>query len=180
MANDTRYVVLTNMLNANVSVRKPQYGVNRTWTRFGQPMRIPFDTVEQLLWDTGFSNMIRSGILYIENMQDKIDLGLEPEGAKEPENIIVLSEKQMNDLWNNKPIEVFKAEVRKLPQTQIDNLIEYAIKNKCVNVDKCTFIKVTYNRDILRSISLNEDVSIADAKEAEKKKQRQLEDEGRR
>lgn len=180
MANDTRYVIIKNMLNANVSVKKPQYGINRTWTQFGQPMRLPFEAVEQLLWDTGFSNMIRSGILYIEDMQDKIDLGLEPAGAKEPENIIVLTEKQMADLWNNKPVEVFKAEVRKLPQMQIDNLIGYAIKNKCTDVEKCTFIKLNYKRDILKSISIDQDMAIADAKEAEKERERKLLEEGRR
>jgi hypothetical protein len=54
-----------------------------------------------MLWDNGVRVMIDRGILYIPDMKDKIDLGLEPEDATEPENIIVLSDLQINNLLTN-------------------------------------------------------------------------------
>lgn len=163
-----RMVVLKNMINGNVSVKKPQYGVNRTWTRMGQPMAIPFDLVEQLLWDTGFNNMIRSGILYIENMQDKIDLGLEPEGAVEPENIIVLSQDQIKALWTVKTLAEFKEEIKKLPMTQIDAITEYAVANKIVKTDKAEFLKEYAQKDVLKAIVRKQESEEIDKREAAK------------
>ena len=171
-----RMVILKNMVNGNVSVKKPQYGVNRTWTRLGQPMGIPFETVEQLLWDTGFNNMIRAGILYIENLQDKIDLGLEPEGAKEPENIIVLSQDQIKALWTVKTLDEFKKEVSKLPMTQIDALVEYAVSNRIVKMDKADFIKELTKKDILKAITRKQESDEIDKRNTAKEEARKNDD----
>ena len=136
-----RMVHLKNTMNATLSVRKPQYGVNRTWAKRGQVQALPFDTVEQLLWDTGFSNMIKSGMLYIDSMKDKIDLGLEPEGATKPVNIIAVDEQSVAEIWNTMDMEEFKKTVSRLTRTQIDNIISYAVETKNINLDKVNFIK---------------------------------------
>jgi len=59
--------------------------------------------------------MFKQGLLYIDNMKDKQDLGLEPLEATEPTNIIALSPKQMEEMLTVKPIAVFKRELSKLP-----------------------------------------------------------------
>ena len=51
--------------------------------------------------------MIDSGMLYIEDMAVKKELGLEPEDAKEPVNIIVLSDKEMRH-YITMPLAQFK------------------------------------------------------------------------
>jgi hypothetical protein len=73
--------------------------------------------------------MFTSGILYIENLQDKIDLGLEPADTTEPVNIVLLDEKKMENLLKNVPLAVFKKEVSQLTRVQVDSLITYAINN---------------------------------------------------
>lgn len=149
-----RMVSLKSMVDGTVTVKKPEFGVNRKWIRREQTMALPFSIVEQLLWDTGFKNMIDSGILYIESMTDKIDLGLEPEDATEPTNIIALSIKDMEKLWNEDNIEVFKKTVVNLPRVQVDNLISYAVEKEIADSEKCRFIKkLTGGKDILLSIS---------------------------
>jgi hypothetical protein len=40
-----RMVHLKNTMNATLSVRKPEYGIYRTWNKKGQVQAIPFDTV---------------------------------------------------------------------------------------------------------------------------------------
>ena len=72
--SEVRYVIVTNMINGNISIKKPHLGLNRQWQRFGQKMRIPFDILEEALWDEGVRNLFSTGYLYIENLQDKIDL----------------------------------------------------------------------------------------------------------
>lgn len=71
-----RMVKVQNMVNKTVSVKKPEYGINRRWTQKGQIIPLPYEAVEQMLWDNGVRVMIDRGILYIPDMKDKIDLGL--------------------------------------------------------------------------------------------------------
>ena len=122
-----RMVQITNMVNGMVSVKDPAFNVNRRWLKRGQTLPIPYEAVENLLWQDGFRRMLEAGVLYISNMQDKKDLGLEPQEATEPTNIKALTEQQMKNLWSTAPMSVFKKEVTSLPRVQVDNLIEYAI-----------------------------------------------------
>ncbi len=180
MENSRRMVLFKNMVNGTVCLLKPELGIIRKWQKFGQTMGLPFDLVEQLLWDNGFRNLIEDGTLYIENMQDKIDLGLEPDGATAPENIIVLDETKMANMWDNQPITVFKAEVSNLPDTQVQNLIEYAIEHDKVNDEKCLYLKELTKRDILVAISRKQDDIAEDLKAKEREEKNKNSEEGRR
>ncbi len=163
-----KMVMLKNMVDSMVSVRKPEYGVNRRWNRRGQTVGLPKDVVEQLLWDGGFRRMIDSGILYIEDLEMKKELGLEPEEATSPVNIIALSEADMERLLKKTSLAKFKKELANLPDTQIDNLIDYAIANKIAEADKCSYLKKVTKRDILLAISRAEDIAAEEAAEKNK------------
>lgn len=162
-----RMVIIKNMYDAVVSVYKPEYGIQRKWQKLGQSIGIPYETVEQLLWDRGFRNLIDSGMLYIEDMQTKIDLGLEPEGATQPVNIRTLTVEDIKNLWNA-PIAVFKKEIDDLPAIQVDAVIEYAIQNDIADATKCIFIKTKTGKDILKAISNKQDLELADQQAQDK------------
>ena len=157
----TRRVKIVSMVNKTVGVRLPEYGVNKKWSMKGQPQMIDYDIVEQLLWHEGFRRMIDRGILYIEDMKDKIDLGLEPEGAEEPENIIVLKDSQIKELLTTTPFIVFKKEIEKLTQTQVREIV-----NELVDVNKVSYLKDLTGLDIMKSISINHDIKKAEEEEA--------------
>ena len=164
MAN-TRMVNITNMVNKTVGVKKMEYGVNRKWTKKGQSIPVPYDVVEQLLWTEGFRNMIDRGILYIESLKDKIDLGLEPDGATEPENIIVLNSKQIDNLLRNVPFVAFKKEVENLNEIQLKEIANYAIANKIADAEKSAYLYDLVQVDILKTISRNLEIERLEAKE---------------
>ena len=165
----TRMVQITNMVNGMVSVKDPTSGVNRMWRKRGQTVPLPFEVVESLLWEDGFMRLLESGVLYIQNMKDKQDLGLEPQEAKEPTNMLALTELQMKNLLTSTPLTVFKKEIAKYPRIQVDNLIEYAIENNLVDPEKCYFLKEVTGKDIMLAISRKEE----DAKADELARQRQ-------
>lgn len=173
-----RMVKVTNMVNAMVSVKDATYNVNRRWMKRGQTVPIPFEAIENMLWEEGFRRMIDSGVLYIQDLQDKQDLGLEPVDATAPINIKALSEQDMKNLWNTAPMSVFKREITSLPRVQVDSLVEYAIQNKIVNSEKCSFIKNLTRKDILSAISAIEEDAKAD--ERERRRQEAYASEGRR
>ena len=148
-----RMVALKSTIDSMVSVRKPEYGVNRRWQKVGQTQMLPFDIVYQMLWDSGFRSLIDSGILYIEDLQTKKDLGLEPEEATSPVNILVLNEQQMKEYMTSLPIDVFKREVSKLPRIQVDNLVSFAAQNRYTDGEKCYYLKQLCGKDILKMVS---------------------------
>ena len=173
--SNTRMVNLKNMVNKTVGVKLPEYGVNRKWTTKGQVIPLPYDTVEQMLWHEGFRKMIDRGILYIENMQDKIDLGLEPADATTPENIKVLSDIQIKNLLVSQPYDVFKKEIFTLNMTQVNNIVNYAIANEIVDVQKAELLRTISNIDILKAISNKKEIERLDKAEEEKERQRRME-----
>lgn len=173
-----RMVMITNMVNAKVSIKDPAYGVNRRWEKRGQSLPIPYEAVENLLWQDGFRRMLEMGVLYIPDLQTKKDLGLEPEEATEPINIKALTELQMKNLLTTTPMAVFKKEIAALPRVQVDNLIEYAIEKKIVNAEKCAFLKQITKKDILAAISAKEEDAKAD--ELERRRREAYAEEGRR
>lgn len=175
MAN-TRFVKLKSMVNKTVGVKLPEYGVNRKWQQKGQSIPLPFDTVEQMLWHEGFRAMINRGILYIEDMQDKIDLGLEAPDATEPENIKVLSDIEIKNLLTSTPLTVFKKEVKELNMTQVNNIVNYAIANEIVDIKKCEFLENLTKIDILKTIANNKETERIEKAEDEKKRRRKAEE----
>jgi len=52
--------------------------------------------------DKGFYNMIAEGTLYIEDMDIKKELDIEPQDATEPVNVIVYTEAQIKDFLSKK------------------------------------------------------------------------------
>lgn len=164
-----RMINLKSTVNKTVGVKLPEYNVNRVWKQKGQTIPLPYDTVEQMLWNEGFRNMIDRGILYIDNLQDKIDLGLEPEDAKKPENIIVVSDTEIKNLLTVSTLEQFKKSVDRLNRTQIDNIINYAVINDLVDVAKAMYLKELTGVDILENVSRKKKLEEAEKKEKTKK-----------
>lgn len=175
-----RMVIVKSAVNATVSIVNPQYGINRRWSQPGQPMAIPFSQLEQCLWENGIRRMFDSGILYIESMKDKIDLGLEPSDAEKPTNIIIFDQKEMEQMLRSDDMETFKKKVLSAPRLQVDNLIEYAVHNEIVDMNKINFIKDLTGKDILSGIKRKRDVEEAERKEAQAQKEKAQRDDGYR
>ena len=162
----TRMVTFKNMTSGTFVINEPAYGIRRVFNAKGAIQTIPFDVVEQLLWSEGFRNCIDNGMIYIENMQDKIDLGLEEEGTTEPSNIIVLTDKQIETLLTSSPIDVFKRELDNVSETQVRGVINYAILHKLMDMAKIDYLeKRVPGTDILHAISIEKQVEKAEAAE---------------
>ena len=160
-----RMVMIQNMVNKTVGVKYPEYGVNRKWTKKGQTIPLPYDVVEQLLWAEGFKNMIDRGILYIADMKDKIDLGLEPYGAEKPENIRVFTPTELDNLLRNVPFVVFKKEIEGVGEVQLREMVNYAIANRIVDIEKANLLYELTDLDIIKSITKAQDIERAEAVE---------------
>lgn len=148
-------VVVKNMTNSPVTIISQMMSFNRELAPKGAEIGIDRETFEQLMYEPGIRYMIESGILYIEDMETKKELGIEPEDAEEPVNIIVLTDKQRRQYMVNLSMKAFKEKVDQLSYEQVEELADYAITNKLMDFDKCEYIREKCGRDIITAIRLS-------------------------
>ena len=153
MDKDTKVKVVSTVYGT-VTVQLPNMNFTRVWPNKGAAVMIPFAVLEEGIFDTGFNNMLRDGDLYIEDMEVKKALGLEPDDAKEPENIVVLNENKMLFLLKTATVDVLKDTLSKVSLEQANNLAQYAIDHQINDFEKADISKARTGRDITKSILL--------------------------
>ena len=94
-------------------------------------------------------------MLYIEDLDAKKALELEPFEAEVPENIIVLNDGQRKRLLTTAPIEELKKTLKELNKEQVNELIVYAINNEITDINRCEILKEFSGKDVIRAIQLN-------------------------
>ena len=152
---ENRKVMVKSMVASRVGINLPDLKLKRTWEKRGVVRPIPFEELEQALYEPGVEYMFKQGILAIDSMEDKIALGLEEEGTTAPTNIIVLTEAEMDRYWKVLPFIEFKQKLTGLPKEQIQNLVDHAIDKEYTDINKCEYIKEKMEIDIIRAIQLN-------------------------
>lgn len=149
-------VKVVSLVSQRVVLTVPDLRLRRVWERKGAVAVIPFEQLEEAMYSPGVENLFKNGILGIDDMETKIALGLEPEGAKAPVNIITLNDEQKRYL-TVMPLHEFKEEIKKLPIEQINELAAYAIEHEILDFDKSEIIKKYVDVDIMRAVKLNRD-----------------------
>lgn len=148
-------VKVVNLISSRVNINIPDIRLNRVWERKGAVKVIPFDQLEEAMYNPGVEALFREGILGIEDLEIKKALGLEPDDATEPVNIIVLNDNQRKRYLTVMPTSEFKAKVKELPIEQVRELAKYAIDNEIAAFDKAEIIKKMIGTDIIGTIQLN-------------------------
>ena len=148
-------VKIISLTNGKVIIKNNELRIKRVWERKGAVKTIDFDVLEELIYDPGVEYMFTQGILDIEDLEVKKALGLEPEDATEPVNIIILTEKKMDRLMTVMPLSEFRNELNKVPMEQIRRLVEYCIAKEYTDFEKCELLKKFTGVDVINAIKLN-------------------------
>ena len=162
MENNNKVTVVSTV-NAQVGLHLPEYKINRVWPKKGSKVQIDKDVLAEAMYEPGVASMFRKGILYIEDMETKKELGLEPDDATEPENIIVLTDAQMIRLLKVAPIKDMKEMMNKLSKQQKENLAYFAVENEIADMDKADILKEATGIDVINFIRMNRDAKKAEA-----------------
>ena len=152
---ENKKIKVKNLVNGRVGITLPDLRLNVNWDRKGQTRIIDFDTLQEALYDYGTEYMFKEGMLGIDDMETKIALGLEPEGATEPQFIKVLDDDQMKRMMTVMPIFEFKKELEGVPREQVLNLVDYAVQNEYSDIKKCDVLKEITGIDVISAIRLN-------------------------
>lgn len=147
-------VKIISMFDGRCGIDNNDLRISRRWPARGSYVMLDKEVVEELMYDDAFKNMIESGALYIEDMELKKELGIEPEDSEKP-TIILLDEKELSRFWKNMPAAQFKQEIKSLRKMQIDSLVDYAIKHpNDGSMAKIDILTEVSGRNVLKSIEL--------------------------
>ena len=153
--NDEK-VLVKSAVNAKVGITLPEYRFKQEWNRKGAKAFFDKQMLEDIMFEPGVEYMFKNGILYIEDMETKKELGIEPEDATEPQNVIVLDENQMKRYLTVVPIHEFKEKMETLSKEQRVEVVQFAIANEILPAfDKCEYFKKRVGIDIMSAIKLN-------------------------
>ena len=148
-------VTVISTVNGVVGIYLPDLRFKKEWTRKGQRQKIDKELLQDIMYDPGSEYMFRTGMLYIEDMDIKKEIGLEPEEATEPVNIIILDEQQLHRYLTVMPLHEFKENVKKLSIEQAKNLVDYAVQKESITFDKAEFLEKITGLNAMSMIQLN-------------------------
>lgn len=152
---ENKRVIIESLVDGKVVMNLPEMHLHIVWERKGAKKPIEFEKLQEAIYDQGVEYMFKQGILYIDDMEVKKALYLEPDDAEEPQNIKIMDEKLMKRLLTVASIVDLQAALKEYPHEQVDALVDYAIKTECGDFDRCDLIKKHTGRDIIKAIQLS-------------------------
>ena len=147
-------VIVTSMVSGNVGLTLPHLRVNKTWPKKGTKLPVEKEILREAIYEPGVEYMFKKGILYIEDMDFKIELGLEAEGAKAPTAIVPVDEKYLERLLKRMPVAEMKQAIKGMNDNQKREMIEYASEQNDIQLDRLSAIKELTGTDLFKVIEL--------------------------
>lgn len=151
--DENKRVEIISITNGKVVMLVPHLNLRRVWPQKGSRLSLRYGDLVEAIYEPGVERLFTEGMLYIEDMAVKVELGLEPAEAKEPTNIIVLNNAQKAHQLNKATLDEFKKTLDKLPADQIMDLAYYAIELKITDMAKANVLKEKTNIDIMKAIA---------------------------
>lgn len=145
-------VVVKSMVNAIVLLKVQSINLRREWNAKGSIQRIRFEDLEVSVYEPGVRNMFDSGTLYIEDMAAKQRLGLEPEEAVAPVNIIVFTDKQIQNLLIKGSLSDLEKAVKSVGAEQALEFSRAAVELKIRDGSKTDLLEEVTGQKIRKAI----------------------------
>lgn len=151
-----KVTVISNMPHT-VGILLPNLNLRAEWRKKGAKVLIDKDILEQAMFDPGTEYMFQNGMLYIEDMKTKIDLGIEPAGAEKPENVIILTDDQKSELMSNKKQAwELKEKLSQMSYESKKDFCDYVIEHELMDSKKSLIIKEICGIDTVSAIRMKQ------------------------
>jgi hypothetical protein len=145
-------VMVTSMVGGTISAASLEH---RVWNKKGQKLPVSKDVLREAIYEPGIEYMFKKGILYIDDMEMKIELGLEALGTTTPTEVLPVDDKYLNRVLKLMPISEMKAAIDKMSIVQKQELVDYVSKQNDIQLDRLAIVSDKCNVDILKTIELN-------------------------
>ena len=143
---------VTNTTNHPILIELPDSKFRRTW-QANSAFKIEMEILREAIYDVGFKAFIDEGVLFIEEKEIRVELGLEEADAEKP-FVTILKPAQMTRLVKAATIEEFKATLSEITKEQALALVDMAIKEKSISMDKLMALKEKTGIDVVKAIEL--------------------------
>lgn len=147
-------VTVTSMVGHRVVLILPHIRFKKVWSKKGAKYMIEKDILREAIYESGVERLFRSGILYIDDMDFKIELGLEEEGAEKPTKIIPIDEKYLNRVLKLMPISEMKQVINSMTAEQKRELVTFAVSQKDTQLDRLNIVKELTGSDVFKMIEI--------------------------
>lgn len=147
-------VIITSMVSGRIGLVLPHMHINKVWPKKGTKLPIEKDILREAIYEPGVEYMFKQGLLYIEDMDFKIELGLEEEGTKAPKNIVPMDEKYMIRVLKNMPITEMQMAIKGMNDNQKRELIDFASEQNDIQFDRMDVLKKLTGIDVVKVIEL--------------------------
>lgn len=149
-------VIVTSMVGGRIIIKLPQNGyfVKKIWPKKGTKLPISKEALREAIYQPGVEYMFKNSLLYIEDMDFKIELGLEEEGAKIPTAVIPVDEKYLERLLKRMPVAEMKVAIKAMNENQKREMLDYAAEQNDIQLDRLSAIKEITGIDLFKVIEL--------------------------
>ena len=147
-------IKVINCTNGQCVIKNDELRIDRHWNGRGAVCTFTKDQIEELMYMPAFSNMVKRGMLFIDDMDLKKELGVEPEDAVEP-TLKLLTDKELERYWKNMPAAQFKLEIETLTPRQIKEVAQYAmLHGEDGSIEKAALLTKLSGYEVLKGIEL--------------------------
>ena len=150
-------VLVKSTVNGAVTIDLPELRFNRTWAQRGSKIMVDKQILQEALYDLGTEYLFKTGILYIDDLDVKKELGLEPEDAEKPQNIIVYDEKEMNRLLTTAQNWELEEALKKVSHEQVQAFVDYAVEHEIPDINKCGILEKISGVNVLQAIMFHKE-----------------------
>ena len=147
-------VMVTSMVSGRIGLVLPRLHINKVWPKKGTKLPVEKEVLREAIYEPGVEYMFKQGLLYIDDMDFKIELGLEEEGTKAPTNVIPMDEKYMSRVLKLMPIAEMKKAISGMNDYQQRELIDFASEQNDISFDRMDVIKKVTGIDVVKVIEL--------------------------
>ena len=145
-------VMVTSMVGGTISASSLEH---RVWNKKGQKLPVSKDVLREAIYEPGVEYMFKNGILYIDDMEFKIELGLEAPGTEIPTEVLPIDDKYLNRVLKLMPVSEMKSIIDKMSIVQKQELVDYASKQNDIQLDRLAIVSEKCGVDVLKTIELN-------------------------
>lgn len=146
-------VIVTSMVGGNIGITLPHIRFNKTWPRKGTKLAIEKDILREAIYEPGVEYLFRQGILYIDDLSFKIELGLEPEGVEAPTHVAV-DEKYMTRVLKVMPVGEMKKAISEMNEIQRQEFVDFASSQNDISLERIKVVDQVTGANILKIIEL--------------------------
>lgn len=151
------------LARATVSMTVPELNLRKVWARKGAIQTISDETLEQAYYSQGVEFLFKTGLLYIEDKEVRIKLGLEAsEEMPEIKTIIELTDEYAEKMLKKMPIIEFKKKAEELSEPQLMELATIAVSLSITDYQKCKFLTDKTGKEVLKIVLRNKEEDEAD------------------